>query len=106
VLYTKEIRTGGTLDTVVCGGGFSGFAAAYAAAREGKKVALVERGTCLGGVGTAGLVNHILGQRYADDAGNVHTCVAGFLEKLESTLISRGGASDWRKTDRELPPQG
>ena len=106
MLYTKNIRTEAELDVVVCGGGFSGFAAAYAAAREGKRVALLERGTCLGGVGTAGMVNHILGQRFTDAAGDTHTCVAGLLEKLERTLLLRGGASDWRNTDRNLPPQG
>ena len=44
------------VDVVVCGGGTAGIAAAVCAARQGAKVRLIEAGTCLGGLGTAGLV--------------------------------------------------
>ncbi len=43
-------------DVLVCGGGFGGISAALAAAREGKKVLLLEKQYILGGLGTAGLV--------------------------------------------------
>ena len=43
-------------DVTVCGGGFGGISAALAAAREGKKVLLLEKEYILGGLGTAGLV--------------------------------------------------
>ena len=44
-------------DVTVCGGGgFAGISAALAAAREGKKVLLLEKEYILGGLGTAGLV--------------------------------------------------
>lgn len=43
-------------DVAVCGGGFAGISAALAAAREGKKVLLLEKEYILGGLGTAGLV--------------------------------------------------
>ena len=66
MIYTKEIQNKGSFDIIVCGGGFSGFSAAYAAAREGANVLLIERNGCLGGVGTQGLVNHILGERLID----------------------------------------
>lgn len=46
----------GEYNVLVCGGGFGGIAAALAAAREGKKVLLVEREFALGGLGTLGLV--------------------------------------------------
>lgn len=42
---------------VVVGGGFSGFAGAVAAARQGKSVLLIERFNCLGGVAAYNLVN-------------------------------------------------
>ena len=43
-------------DVLVAGGGIAGIAAAMAAAREGKKVTLVERSFALGGLATSGLV--------------------------------------------------
>jgi len=43
-------------DVVVLGGGFAGVAAAVQAAREGLKVALMERTTIWGGLATSGLV--------------------------------------------------
>ena len=43
-------------DVLVCGGGFAGISAALAAARQGKKVILLEKQFILGGLATAGLV--------------------------------------------------
>lgn len=43
-------------DVAVIGGGPSGCAAACAAAREGANTVLIENTTCLGGMGTAGMV--------------------------------------------------
>jgi len=43
-------------DVIVVGGGFAGIAAALSAAREGKRVTLVEKSYYLGGLGTSGLV--------------------------------------------------
>lgn len=43
-------------DVLVAGGGIAGIAAALAAARQGKKVILLERGFMLGGLATAGIV--------------------------------------------------
>ena len=44
MIYSKKIDNEMNFDVAVLGGGFSGFAAAYSAAREGKRVLLVERG--------------------------------------------------------------
>ena len=44
-------------DILVAGGGVAGCAAALEAARSGKKVALIEKTTQLGGLGTIGLIN-------------------------------------------------
>ena len=44
-------------DIIVLGGGLSGTAAAIAAARQGKRVLLIEKNGYLGGTATAGLVN-------------------------------------------------
>lgn len=52
----KQIEVIRDYDVAVCGGGFGGIAAALAAARQGKRVALFEKQFLLGGLGTAGLV--------------------------------------------------
>ena len=44
-------------DVVVVGGGFAGVGAAIAAAREGKKVRLIEKYNALGGAAVYDLVN-------------------------------------------------
>lgn len=103
--YTKDIPVFGFYDIVVCGGGFSGFAAAFAAAREGKRVILIEKGSCLGGVGTQAMVNHILGQRIWQN-GKIMTCVGGIYDHLERRLVSEGNAVDINQVDMSCPPYG
>ncbi len=44
------------VDVLVCGGGPAGIAAAVCAARTGAKTLLVERGSCLGGTATLGMM--------------------------------------------------
>ncbi len=105
MLYSKNIEIKGEYDLVVCGGGFSGFAAAYSAAREGLRVVLVERNGSLGGVGTNGLVNHLLGERYIDD-GKIKACVGGVFSKIEAELLKSGGAVDVKSIDLSLNPHG
>ena len=59
--YTKQLQVQGTYDVVVAGSGPAGICAAVAAAREGAKVALVERYGVVGGNLTTGYVGPILG---------------------------------------------
>ena len=47
-------------DVLVCGGGFAGISAAIAAARQNKKVVLLEKSFMLGGLATSGLVTYYL----------------------------------------------
>lgn len=54
---SRNISVLAEADVVVCGGGSSGIAAAYSAARGGAKVILLERWPSLGGMGTNALVN-------------------------------------------------
>jgi len=54
--FTRRIPVRHEVDVFVAGGGPAGIAAALAAARQGRRVFLAERHTCLGGMGTAGMV--------------------------------------------------
>ncbi len=106
MLYRKEIPEGKRAELVVCGGGFAGFAAAYSAARQGVQTLLIEKGGCLGGTGTQGLVNHILGERVYYDNAPFKTCVRGLFEQLEKRLLAAGGGLDVDQIDLKLPPHG
>ena len=105
MLYSKNIETKEAYDLVVCGGGFAGFSTAYSAAREGLQVIIIERNGSLGGVGTDGLVNHILGERYYEN-GEAKTCVAGLFAEIEKNLLQAGGGIDYHTVDLEMPPHG
>jgi len=52
----RELPVRAEYDVIVCGGGVAGIAAALAAARQGAKVALLEREYALGGLATLGLI--------------------------------------------------
>ena len=52
----REVPIRHEVDVFVAGGGPAGAVAAVAAARQGRRVYLAEGHTCLGGMGTAGLV--------------------------------------------------
>ena len=73
-------------DVLVCGGGFAGISAALAAARQGKKVILLEKQYMLGGLGTAGLVTIYL--PLCDGCGKQVSY--GIAEELLRLSISMG----------------
>ena len=56
---TEQFQTEqrGSFDVIVCGGGIAGTCAAVAAARQGARVLLLEKGVQLGGLATGGLVS-------------------------------------------------
>lgn len=57
---TREYRTVEGYDVIVCGGGPAGVAAAVSSARMGAKTLLLERGGCLGGFWTRGLLTWLI----------------------------------------------
>lgn len=81
-----ETRVTKSCDVLVCGGGFAGIAAALAAARQGKKVVLLEKQYMLGGLGTAGLITIYL--PICDGLG--HQVCFGIAEELLRLSISMG----------------
>lgn len=56
IIERLETRITKECDVLVCGGGFAGISASLAAARQGKKVILLEKQYILGGLATAGLI--------------------------------------------------
>ena len=90
-----ETKVTDSCDVLVCGGGFAGIAAALAAARQGKKVILMERQFLLGGLGTAGLVTIYLPL----DDGMGRQVAFGIAEELLRLSVSLGAEgrypADW-----------
>ncbi len=86
-------------DVLVCGGGFAGISAALAAARENKKVILIERQFMLGGLATAGIVTIYLA--LCDGYGKqVSFGIAQELLKLSVSLGAEGDlGSNWWKNE-------
>ena len=77
-------------DVAVIGGGFAGVAAAIAAAREGSRVLLVEKGNSLGGAAVNCLVNPFM--PYSTKIGGVKTDLcSGIFKEIRDRLGACGG---------------
>jgi len=82
--FQKNVAVYGKADILVIGGGPAGVAAAIAAARRGKKVALLEHSGQLGGMGTLGNVSVFMG------VGNV----TGIYREIVSEALPRQEVPD------------
>jgi len=82
-------------DVAVIGGGPAGCAAAWAAAKAGADVTLVERYNCLGGLSTGGLVMWI--DRMTDWEGNhvIQGFAREFIERMPPEGIAGPPREDW-----------
>ena len=75
-------------EIIVIGGGFSGVAAAISAARQGKKVLIIEKSNALGGAASINLVNPFMKYRtkingeYVDLSAGIFKEITNELEKL------------------------
>ena len=76
-------------DVLVVGGGPAGVCAAIAAARLGAKVLVVERGNCLGGMATQGLVGPFM---TCFDKTGERQIVRGLFEEIVQRLVACKGA--------------
>lgn len=87
-------------DVIVCGGGPGGVCAAVAAAREGKKVLLIEQYGFLGGMATAGLVEPFMPY----ETGGKLTNAGIFSEVCGGLKKNNGFGSELHKsaTDSEV----
>lgn len=88
-------------DLVVIGGGFSGVAAALAAAREGCRVLLIEKGNSLGGAAVNCLVNPFM--PYSTKIDGVPTDLsAGIFKTIFEKLGERGALKRRAFLEEEL----
>ena len=76
-------------DVAVIGGGFAGVAAALAAARQGKKVLIVEKSNCLGGAAVNCLVNPFMPYSTKINGERVDLS-AGIFKEIHDALEARG----------------
>ena len=76
-------------DVLVVGGGPAGIGAAVCAARHGANTILAERGGCLGGMATAGLVAPFMSSTTPDGQTML---IRGFYEELVNRMEAQGGA--------------
>lgn len=86
IVFQRRIPVRHEVDVLVAGGGPSGVAAAAAAARQGARVFLAERNTCLGGMGTAGMLP--LFMQFTD---GVHMLAGGIGADVQRRLKASGG---------------
>ena len=83
---SKQIPVADRFDVAVCGGGIAGISAALSAARENKKVILIENQFMPGGLATAGLVTIFL--PLCDGEG--HQVSYGICEELIRLSVKYG----------------
>ena len=88
ISYNRELEVRASYDVVVAGSGPAGICAAVAAAREGAKVALVERYGVVGGNLTAGYVGPILGMV---GKGTMRDEIVALLVVPENDMIGETG---------------
>lgn len=87
----REVPVFHETDVVVVGGGPAGFAAALAAARQGVKVALVERYGSLGGLFTNGMVLIMLATGRKEESGKWTFVTRGICEEFMKRARQLGG---------------
>ena len=79
----------GRFDVIVVGGGPAGVCAAIAAARNGAKALVVEKGNCLGGMATRGVVGPFM---TCYDKSGRNQVVRGLFDEIVRRLVACGGA--------------
>lgn len=85
-------------DIIVAGGGFAGFAASVAAARQGKNILLIEKYNCLGGAAVFNLVNPFMPYKTRDPkSGESVALSCGIFGEVVERLGRSGGL---REKDR------
>lgn len=98
--YNKPVKVTGRYDVIVAGAGPAGICAAVAAARNGAKVALIERYGVVGGNLTTGYVGPVLGMV---GKGTMRDEIVEILEIPDNDMIGETGkAHDFEKAKLTL----
>lgn len=82
-------------DIVIFGGGTSGVAAAYIAAKKGLKTLLVEKSDVLGGAITQGLVIPVMKLNSENINTEFYTDLIGFAQKYNAQITYGDGNTGW-----------
>lgn len=88
MVYQKELDIRYEPDICVVGGGPAGISAAVTAARMGKNVLLLEAMSCLGGLGTLGMV-----PMFCQFTDGIHFLAGGFGEEIHRLCLTEGACS-------------
>ena len=80
--YDKEINVIADVDCCVAGGGSAGAPAAISAAMNGVKTLILDKGLCLGGSQTKGLVTPVMPSRVENYTTVVNTAILNKLKEL------------------------
>lgn len=89
IQYLRKQKELGIYDVVVCGGGLAGVMSAVAAAREGKRVILIEKYSYLGGMATTAIVYPFM--RHST-VPNGEVANAGLYFELLKRIYELGGS--------------
>lgn len=86
--YCKEIEVKYNVDVLVVGGGPSGVAAAWACAKSGKDVLIIENSSCFGGMGTIAKV-----PMFCMFTDGIHFLAGGFGKLIHDKCFENGAIS-------------
>ncbi len=86
IALSERVPVSGAYDVIVAGGGVAGAAAAVSARRAGKSVLLLEKGVCLGGLATTGLINYFEPM----DDGRGRRLIGGMCAEFLALAIRHG----------------
>ncbi len=103
VAGTAKLGIGGCardVDVLVVGGGPAGVCAAIASARGGAKTMIVEKGNCLGGMATQGLVGPFM---TCFDKSGRNQIIKGLFEEIVCRLVACKGAIHPREVRAGTP---
>lgn len=103
ITRNESIEVACKADVCVVGGGPAGVGAAFAAARRGLSVIMVEQANCLGGIATSGLHGHI--SIFSSWIGTGERIVGGIAHEI-GQRVAQGGFGKYDETNLDFEVEG